>query len=174
MPYTYRHPRVIFPGLSTHPLYDTFQDLDKAHILPEGKPIFVPFSAANMIDEFGPLEAIDILIATPPNSYLRFRRIHMWIEPDMMYPRGTKLSLSLKHVASGSSKIYTVYSGMYYIIPVDIEITNTLSADIKEVTYADQMVHDTDHISYRMYFMANGFPMASEDYPIFTALAELR
>ena len=173
MPNTYRHARIIFPGLLTHPLLGTFQPSDRGYIVPEGAPIFVPIDAS-LYDE--DIDYIDMLFAIPPDSGLRLRRIHMWIEPDSLYPRGTKFTLTMYDGTVTFSSSIFVYSGMYYIIPFDITLVEQEAESLVNVThYADQAIHEGNYTEFFLRLKdGTGGDLPSDYQPILYMLAELR
>lgn len=171
MPNTYRHAKIIFPGLLKHPLLDTFQDADRSYIVPEGPMNLVPIDGSM----YDPVSGKWVfLFAVPPDSGIRLRRLHLWIEPDSAHPRGTKLLLYLYLEDPAFFTPITVYSGMFYILPFTFEFTEEeAGSEIINVHETDQQIYEGNYAEFSLKFLnRSGSPLTSQ--PIVYMLAEVR
>lgn len=169
MPNVYRYPRIVFPDLVEHQLYDKFQYRDKNYILPGGAVHFVPFDDT-YLDETDSIIIVPII--TFSDMYVRVARMHLWLEPTDGYPRGTKIKVA--PFLGDSSYKRTVYVGMYSILPMDSISIDTLAGGIVETHNDDMQV--TSSIIVRIRFSDkddNVLPNLGNKLPVFTGLLEV-
>ena len=171
MPNIYRHPRVVFPDMAESQLYDKFQPRDRDYILPDGETFFIPFDRSF-------LSAEDQIITVPIATIARYRvpRIHLWLEPCDVYPRGTRVQFRV--FINENPYQCNVYVGRYYIIPVSSYAI--LDVDDVDQAYSDDM-YVLSHGLVRMRFYTKGGTLLPEldegdilqDIPMFNGLAEV-
>lgn len=181
-----KHPHSIFPGLMEHPLFESFKTRDIDYIYPEGEAILVPFDKSFAVEPDS--SYIRVPLVSDSNEFIRIRRVHMWIEPNEVYPRGCQFSLRYVHPHGGTDRYFstTVYVGMYYIIPIDHKYTESTSerhtqGDVELAGYNEAALSaiSASFATFRFYYSAIGefVPHVDEaDYypiPEFLALLEV-
>lgn len=124
MPNIYRQPRIIFPDMSDHHLGDKFQKEDNYYIQPSGARSFISFDASYL----NPIDNVIYVSFASKDKNVRWSRVHLWVEPCLSYPRGTKLKFRL--FLSSHPYQCIIYVGQYYIIPTSsFSIVTTAGVD---------------------------------------------
>jgi len=114
MPNIFRYPKIIFPDLVEHPLYDEFQTRDKDFILTSGETYFIPFDESYLMM---PDQVIYVPVVSDDERYVRVPRVHLWLEPSDLYPRGSMIKFRL-FISGDISYQVSIYVGRLYIIPM--------------------------------------------------------
>lgn len=174
MPDIFRFPRIVFPDLAEHQLYDHFQERDKSYIIPSGETFFIPFDDSYADKEN---QIIVVPFTVGSGSYVRVSRIHLWIEPSEGYPRGTRMKF--RSFISEIPYQCVVYVGRYYVIPVSSYTISDAPAGVKEVHKDDMWVLTSTIVRMRFYtgddtlLPVYSGSVITQTLPIFTGLLEI-
>ncbi len=172
MPNVYRFPNIVFPDLVESPLYGNFQVRDRDFILPAGESLFIPFdrSYLNVPDQL-------IVVPIATNTTARIPRIHLWLEPCDVYPRGTRLKFRM--FISEVPYQCVVYVGRHYVIPLSSYAVESV-AGVEQEYRDDMFVISSGLVRMRFYTGSDVLLPVLDvddsiltDLPSFTGLVEV-